>query len=167
MGKVFLVSDTHFGHTKIIDFEAAHRPFASIEEHDEALIANWNAVVAKRDTVWHLGDVLMGRHSFALLPRLHGIKKLILGNHDQYPIAAYAEHFSQIKAGFALHDFLLTHIPVHDSQKARWTGNIHGHRHSNPQLADPWYLCVSLEHTGLAPIAWEDAVARWTARQDA
>ncbi|PIK72043.1 MULTISPECIES: hypothetical protein [Methylobacterium] len=32
------------------------RPFASIEEHDETLIANRNAAVGTDDTVRHLGD---------------------------------------------------------------------------------------------------------------
>ena len=40
---VFFTSDTHFGHSKIIDY--CKRPFSSIEEHDKTLIQNWNNVV--------------------------------------------------------------------------------------------------------------------------
>ena len=32
------------------------RPFDTIEEHDEALIANWNSVVTEDDHVYILGD---------------------------------------------------------------------------------------------------------------
>ena len=35
---VFFTSDTHFGHKNILNF--CHRPFDSIEEHDQALINN-------------------------------------------------------------------------------------------------------------------------------
>ena len=34
MNTVFVISDTHFGHSKILDFEKESRPFATIEEHD-------------------------------------------------------------------------------------------------------------------------------------
>ena len=43
--KVFFTSDTHFKHANIIKF--CERPFGSIEEMNEALIANWNRVVGK------------------------------------------------------------------------------------------------------------------------
>lgn len=38
---VFFTSDTHFGHEAII--RHCGRPFASVAEMDEALIARWNA----------------------------------------------------------------------------------------------------------------------------
>lgn len=50
---------------------------------NEALIANWNAVVAPEDTVYVLGDfALAARAVEQILPRLNGRKILILGNHD-------------------------------------------------------------------------------------
>ncbi|GJE36469.1 hypothetical protein ABID82_003374 [Methylobacterium sp. PvP062] len=37
-------SDRHFGHEALLDERmAVRRPFASIDEHDETLIAQWNA----------------------------------------------------------------------------------------------------------------------------
>lgn len=61
MSQVFLTADTHFFHKKILEFERAARPFSSVEEMNEVLIDNWNSVVTKRDTVWHLGDVCFGK----------------------------------------------------------------------------------------------------------
>ncbi len=57
MSRQIFVSDTHFGHRAILAPRMqAPRRFASIEEHDETLIARWNAAVRPDDTVWHLGD---------------------------------------------------------------------------------------------------------------
>lgn len=78
---VFYSSDTHFSHALV----AGLRGFASQEEHDEAVIANWNAVVKPSDLVWHLGDAGLGSEArvLELAGRLNGVKHLIAGNHDR------------------------------------------------------------------------------------
>ena len=84
MRNIWVISDTHFGHENIIKY--CNRPFSNIEEHDDALIRNWNSRVGPDDTVYVIGD-------FALTPpkqvqnylrRLNG-KELhnIKGNHDK------------------------------------------------------------------------------------
>jgi len=150
-----VIADTHFGHKKVLGFEAKHRPFETVEEHDDELVRRWNNAVKPKDTVWHLGDVLFGRESFAILGRLNGVKKLVMGNHDRYPSALYLEHFNQVCGAAELRDCILTHIPVHESQFARYKVNIHGHLHSE-RLADSRYINVSAEHTGLAPVLLDD-----------
>jgi calcineurin-like phosphoesterase family protein len=157
-GRLFVIGDTHFGHRKIIGFEAEHRPFATIEEHDDALVDRWNAVVRQRDTVWHLGDVLFGRDAFSTLGRLNGAKKLVGGNHDQYPTALYLQHFNRVVGAAEVKGCILTHIPVHDSQFHRYALNIHGHLHSK-SLPDRRYRCVSAEHYGLAPVELDRVIA--------
>ncbi len=58
---VHFTADTHFGHEGMMDGRMTWpRPFGSIEEHDETLIANWNAVVRPGDEIWHLGDFAYG-----------------------------------------------------------------------------------------------------------
>lgn len=78
----FLTADTHFGHASII--RSCDRPYSSAEEMDDALIANWNAVVHDRDVVWHLGDFAYGDEARVakLFHALKGVKRLVLGNHD-------------------------------------------------------------------------------------
>lgn len=80
---IFFTSDTHFGHARII--ELCKRPFASVEEMDETLVANWNARVQPNDIVWHLGDFSMANIDVAehYLGRLNGTLNLIWGNHDR------------------------------------------------------------------------------------
>jgi calcineurin-like phosphoesterase family protein len=151
VNRVFVTSDTHFGHKRVIEFEPVLRPFASIEEHDRELVARWNATVKPKDTVWHLGDVFFGKDGHLVLAQLHGLKKLVLGNHDHYPLEVYQRYFSKIFGAAEWGNCILTHVPVHPGQMRRYAGNIHGHMHSK-KLDDPRYACVSVEHTGLAPV---------------
>lgn len=158
MNRVFVISDTHFGHHNIIKFEAAARPFASIDEHDKELVARWNAVVTKRDTVWHLGDVFFGKTGHYILAGLNGYKKLVLGNHDHYPLEVYQTYFGKIAGAAEYKGCIMTHVPVHECQMYRYAKNIHGHMHSK-SIPDARYACVSAEHTGLAPILLESIIA--------
>lgn len=152
MNRIFVISDTHFGHKRICEFEAAARPFASVEEHDRELINRWNAAVKPKDTVWHLGDVFFGKDGHLALEYCNGLKKLVLGNHDHYPLEVYQRYFSKIFGAAEFGGCVLTHVPVHPNQlERRYRANIHGHMHSK-KLDDPRYVCVSAEHTGLAPV---------------
>ncbi|KQO67639.1 metallophosphoesterase [Methylobacterium sp. Leaf87] len=85
--RTLFCADTHFGHQAAIGPRLGlNRPFATIEEHDEALIANWNAVVGPRDTIWHLGDFCYRcpeDRARAIFSRLRGRRFLVRGNHDR------------------------------------------------------------------------------------
>lgn len=77
------IADMHFDYDSIIAYD--NRPFDSVEEMNEALIANWNRVVTDpEDLTWILGDFCSGdaERWCELLSRLNGRKALILGNHD-------------------------------------------------------------------------------------
>lgn len=159
MSQIFLIADTHFGHKNICKFEPEHRPFGSVEEHDEELVKRWNSVVKPTDTVWHLGDVLFGVKSFDLLPRLNGTKKLVMGNHDHYSMHLYMDHFTRVAGSAEVAGYVLTHMPVHNSQSTRYKGNIHGHLHSN-MLDSDFHINVSAEQVNLTPISLEVAISR-------
>lgn len=158
--RIFVIGDTHFGHKNVLIFEPIYRPFGSIEEHDRTLVEKWNAVVRPCDTVWHLGDVYLGRKdAHGVLAALNGTKNLVLGNHDVYPLDFYQQYFTHICAATVKHGYILTHIPVHPNQlERRYSGNIHGHLHS-ASLSDPRYRCVSVEHTNLAPVLLSSLIA--------
>lgn len=150
MNRIFVISDTHFGHKKVIEFEAVLRPFATIEEHDAELVRRWNSVVGSKDTVWHLGDVLFGEKSFEILGHLNGIKRLVMGNHDRYPTEKYLRYFTKVLGSAEIHGCLFTHIPIHPDQFRRYRLNVHGHLHSK-KMDDPRYINVSAEHWDLTP----------------
>lgn len=158
--RIFITSDTHFGHKRIIEFEKENRPFDSVEEHDKELVKRWNETVGPKDTVYHLGDVLFGADSFETLAQLNGIKKLIMGNHDSYPVERYLKYFSKVYGAHELRHCILTHIPVHPEQlDLRYKFNIHGHLHSD-SIPDNRYVCVSMEHTGLKPILLDEVLEK-------
>lgn len=86
----FFTSDTHFGHANIIKY--CCRPFTSVEEMDNTLIHNWNAIVRPEDTVYHLGDFAVGGGPAApYLRRLNGTIHFCLGNHDKRLVKAYLD----------------------------------------------------------------------------
>jgi calcineurin-like phosphoesterase family protein len=80
--KTFFTADTHFWHKNVIQY--CSRPWASVEEMNAGLIANWNSVVSNEDVVWILGDFAFcgTKKLVELTGQLKGIKRLIIGNHD-------------------------------------------------------------------------------------
>lgn len=170
-GKIYIISDTHFGHGNIIKFtndkgevirqHPEGRLFKNVREHDELLIQYWNETVTPQDHVYHLGDFAISKQVVKFVgPRLLGKKRLVRGNHD------IAETKEYINAGFkevygvrVFHQqkLILSHIPIHPrSLKPGWV-NIHGHLHSNVVRLDNGqpddrYRCVSVEHTEYKPV---------------
>ena len=82
MGKIWLTSDLHLGHDR--DFIWGPRGFNSVEEHDEAIINNWNELVSPDDEVWCLGDLMLGDNYTGCqkLNQLAGKIYILAGNHD-------------------------------------------------------------------------------------
>lgn len=86
--RTFFTSDSHFGHDNIIKHcqrPCREHPFRDGAQMDRALMDAWNSVVSPGDVVYHLGDFSMrpAETINSLLKKLHGIKHLIVGNHDR------------------------------------------------------------------------------------
>jgi calcineurin-like phosphoesterase family protein len=81
---IFFTSDLHLSHRNVLLPTYDNRPFKTIEEHDQALIENWNRVVGPDDVVYFLGDLAFCKPSYAveMVSRLSGQKRWITGNHD-------------------------------------------------------------------------------------
>jgi calcineurin-like phosphoesterase family protein len=132
------------------------RPFDTIMEHDQCLLDRHNELVKPQDKVYHLGDVTMARQPNArLLDKIkafHGHKRLVRGNHDQWPTRKYLDVFEEVYAYRVLAEVIMSHIPVHPaSVNRRLYGNVHGHVHANGSPAGP-YMNICPEVTRYAPV---------------
>jgi calcineurin-like phosphoesterase family protein len=167
MPNIFIISDTHWGHKAATetfkrDDGTPLRPFATVEECDEAMVENWNKVVAPSDKVYHLGDVIMpkDKKNAAIMHRLNGTKVLIKGNHDMESLDFYKQFFKDVRGSHRLDNIVLTHIPVHPGSLTRWRANIHGHLHYGSVMEgeqeDPKYFCASVEKINFAPMPFEE-----------
>lgn len=160
----FFTSDTHFGHRRILELGKG-RPFTSIEDHDETLIANWNARVAKGDHVYHLGDFAFATldRIEQILKRLNGEKHYILGNHDgEMPKVvdhfASFQHYKELKIFKPAKRIVLFHFPI-ASWNGAWKGSwhLHGHCHGSYKGNGP-VIDVGVDNWGFAPVSMDELI---------
>lgn len=175
---IFFTSDTHFGHSKIIDY--CKRPFSSIEEHDKVLIQNWNNTVGQNDTVFHLGDFAYGNSQFIanIIKQLNGNIILIKGNHDLrnmnptlYNI--FSDVVYQARILIDKQTVYLNHFPFlcfdHGDinlYKDNYSIQLFGHVHSGPLTSSedinrlnilfPTQYDVGVDNNNYTPISWAD-----------
>jgi calcineurin-like phosphoesterase family protein len=171
MPSVFLVSDTHFGHTGVCRFTRNDgvtklRPWDNADEMDEEMVKRWNDRVRPKDKVYHLGDVVINRKALSTMSRLNGDKVLIRGNHDIFRDTEYNQYFRELRAYHVMNGMILSHIPIHEESLGRFGTNIHGHLHANRVMkdgvVDPRYHNVCVEMTNFTPILFEDVLKRIT-----
>ena len=79
---IYFTSDLHFGHQKEFLYEP--RGFNNVQTHNETIISNWNTLIKPTDTVYILGDLMLGNTEKGLenVRQLQGEIFIILGNHD-------------------------------------------------------------------------------------
>lgn len=135
---IYFTGDQHFGHANII--KHCNRPFSSVSEMDDFLIAQWNDRVGRNDTVYILGDFFFRNVVPAneYLIRLCGKKHLIVGNHDKdwMKKVDMSEHFSSIsnllETSDGTHKITLCHYPMMTwKDAAKGSYMIYGHIHNN------------------------------------
>ena len=173
MGRIFITSDTHFGHDR--EFLWGPRGFISHVEHDRQVIENWNSVVQPDDIVYHLGDVMLGdtEYGMSCLAQLNGQIKIIRGNHDtDRRWALYATLPNVECIGWAevikykKYQFYLSHHPTMTSNldKAPYLKmhliNLFGHTHQQKTFYDdtPFMFHAGLDSNGNKPVLLDDAI---------
>lgn len=143
--KVWFASDHHFGHKFLQEL----RNFASVDDHDQAIIAAHNSVVGKGDDVYFLGDfTFKGTQDYEhYTKQMNGNLHLIRGNHDKIALDGKPRGFSWVKDYYETkfpdmtdpdwkakrqHSFILSHYPM-----VAWHWNnqgsimLHGHTHGS------------------------------------
>lgn len=159
---IWFTSDTHFGHSKIIEYSG--RPFPDVGTMDTEMVRNWNARVKPGEQVYHLGDFAFARDEQDVeryISNLNGQIHLIRGNHDHKQTRkarGFAEilDYKEIKVGEQF--IVLCHYAMAVWNKAHhgsWM--LHGHSHGNltknPNLRR---IDVGVDPQGYRPVSFEE-----------
>jgi len=148
--KVWIISDTHFGHKNICRGVtewrlpdgsvpiAQTRDFNNIGEMNDAIVNGINSVVGQDDVLIHLGDWSFGGFENVKIFRDRIVCQeihLILGNHDHHiennrgdcqELFVSVNHYSKLM--YKLDTLVLMHYPI-DSWDGLNKGHIHLHGH--------------------------------------
>ena len=148
--KVWIISDTHFGHKNICRGVtewrlpdgsvpiAQTRDFDNIGEMNDAIVHGINSVVGQDDVLIHLGDWSFGGFENVKIFRDRIVCQeihLILGNHDHHiennrgdcqELFTSVNHYSKLM--YKLDTLVLMHYPI-DSWDGLNKGHIHLHGH--------------------------------------
>ena len=179
MGRIFVTSDLHFGHDR--EFLWGPRGFESSQEHDEMVIRNWNSIVRPEDTVYVLGDLMLGDNDYGkcCVERLNGHIKLIRGNHDSdkrwnevYPTIPNVELIGWADViNFRKYHFYLSHFPtlsgnLEKESLHQMTLNLHGHTHSKDKFYEdrPYMYNVALDANNNTPVLLDDIIEQMKAK---
>ena len=148
MSRIFFYSDPHFHHENM----AIRRGFKNAEEMNNHIISEWNKIIHKKDTVILCGDITMEKDNYEILNKLNGIKKVILGNHDEpQHIKSLLKYVNSVQSMKYYKGIIITHAPIHPCElDYKYKYNIHGHVHNN-SLDDKRYINVSAEVINYKP----------------
>jgi len=140
MSETWFWADTHLGHANIMKY--CNRPFQSVEEMDEILVARWNERVSNKDKIYFLGDFMFTRRKGdpdAMLDRLNGQKFLIIGNHDSKPTKnakGWNATYRLQKVVVDNQTIILCHYPMFSWQgSCHGSWMLHGHCHGTLQTS--------------------------------
>jgi calcineurin-like phosphoesterase family protein len=157
---VWFVSDLHLGDKNIIKY--CSRPFSncisapsSADAHamDDALVANWNAVVGFEDDVYDIGDLASTcSYDYALyrLQQLKGRHHFVKGNHDDLAEEIYLKEpriFASFNRGYKEiavegQTIVLCHYAMREWHHAlRGVWHLFGHTHA---LLEPFGKSVDV-----------------------
>ena len=170
--RMFWTSDHHFGHAKILKYQADTRPYADLRAMHNAYITQWNSQVGPDDVVYHLGDVCLGGYHdcTTYLGKLNGKILLVPGNHDKWlrdnghrmPISASGYQVQLLPQIHVMHHdgqtIVLCHYPLRSWPHSFYDAwHLYGHTHG---AVIPWGLSMDV---GVDPwrgrlCTWEDLV---------
>lgn len=178
MSKIFLTSDTHFGHDREFIWKA--RGFNSVKEMNETIVQKWNDTISTEDDVYVLGDIILGDPSnIEYVKRLNGKFHIVLGNHDtanrekmyrELPnVVEIAEVGIRLK--YKKHHFVLTHYPMmtgnlEKESLKQMSLNLYGHTHqaSNFYNDIPFMYHVGVDSHDCYPVLLDDIIEEMYAK---
>lgn len=154
MSETYFTSDLHFGHINIIKY--CNRPFGSVEDMNSTIIENWNSVVKKGDTVYHLGDFSFGdKDPYHWLDKLNGNIILLQGNHDRKFNKALGHGAIILKEKEYMIDVdgvlvLISHYPPKENRDLHGV-YLYGHTHKDVTPNNVWAHHVGCDDWNFTP----------------
>ena len=181
MSRIFVSSDTHFGHDR--SFLFGPRGFDNHVDHDNEIIRRWNETVNPDDTVYHLGDVMLGDNEYGMncLSQLNGTIIIIPGNHDTKTRLDLYETLPNVRvvktnipdtvaAGiyfkYKKYMFYLSHHPTTTSNLEKSPHlrahllNLFGHTHQQKKFYNdiPYQFHVGMDSNNCTPVLLDDII---------
>lgn len=183
MVDIWITSDWHLFHENIISY--CNRPFKSALEMNDAILTYHNELIKPNDHFYMLGDATILRGSSGsraarlfidLVKKFNGHGRIILGNHDHFPIKVYGEAGFEkvVGTGRWIDNLVLSHFPVHPSTLSSATACVHGHTHDrddippvrtkgykddDPEVVRP-YVNVCVDRTEFKPLSLDQVRER-------
>ena len=175
---VWFTADLHLGHTGIIP--ACMRPFESVEEMNETLIQNYNTLVGKGDTVYILGDLMLGNSAKGIdcIKRMGGKLHIVRGNHDTdtrwemySELPNVVEQSNAIIFKYKKHHFYLSHYPtltgnLEKESLTQMTLNLFGHTHqkTNFYMDMPYMYHCGIDSHDCKPVLLDNIIEEMYAK---
>lgn len=170
---IWLTSDWHFNHDREFIWKA--RGFNSVQEMNEAIIANHNEKVSDEDDVYVCGDLCLGDLELGreCLSRLKGKIHVVCGNHDTANrIKMYHELPNVVEVAevglkfkYNQHHFALTHYPMltgnlEKESLKQMTLNLYGHTHQTScfYMDMPFMYHVGVDSHNCSPVSLDDII---------
>ena len=181
MKRIWLTSDLHFDHNR--QFVFAPRGFASIEEMNTTVVSNINSLVAEDDTLYIVGDIMVGgTDNTSGMELLNSIKckdiHIIRGNHDtktRLPLYSQCPNVTSVLPADFLdynhYHFFISHFPaltgsLENGNLKQMTCNLFAHTHNKDKFFEdrPYMYNVALDAHDNKPILLDEAIADMEAK---
>jgi calcineurin-like phosphoesterase family protein len=159
--KIWLITDTHYGHQNIKKY--CGRP----DNFEELIIENLKKMVSGDDMLIHLGDVYMGKEGEKWLERqaaeILAVQYLVLGNHDKASKTKYLHWFDGVFDSLSINGTYLSHHGV-ATLPSDCRNQVYGHHHNSvlPENVAKWENSyrLSVEHEEYKPVLLDTIVNR-------
>lgn len=160
--KIWLITDTHFGHENIKKY--CGRP----DGFEDIILDNISKYCRTGDMLIHLGDTHMGAkgatymESFAqVTSQIH--TALVLGNHDKDSRTKYLRYFDSVFDSLSLNGVYLSHHGV-KNLPSDFRHQVYGHHHNSklPEEIADWSNAyrLSIEFENYKPVLLDTIVGR-------
>ena len=147
--KYWFTADEHYGHANIIKF--CNRPFSTVEEMNEAMICNHNALVQHGDIVVHGGDFTLGKDADKYIERLRGSHIFIKGSHDRWMDKDSIQIWERTIQGIYI---VVCHYAMRVWPRSHYgSWQLYGHSHGNLEPIGNQYD-IGVDNNNFCPVSF-------------